>query len=313
MTLPIKSIALCINLPDSVLTDSLAGKKYPGAGWIPHFVKMARADGYQVFGRDAQFQDAKDLIVIQEENNELGKELIQRGADARVNYCMESPIFTRFYDKVPKGFQHSILFDKGTEHLYFPSFDDSDLEKTFPWDKRSFMCMVTSNKHYSTGFQPKESPSYRDAMDAQLHDYRYKAIGHFMGTPGFKLYGRGWPADWGCEIEDKLSVIKGYQYALCFENGAYPGYITEKIIDCLVAGVIPVYMGAPDIEEYVPPGLFVNARRYPTFADMEHDLHKIPEWQTKQMIKVGQGWLKNDKGRRYNNKVFAARMMGMCV
>lgn len=312
-----KTIALCFNTPHMNHLGFMHrdyGKRYPGAGWMRHLADMAPKHGMRVKGPDGIFK-WDDTILIQEELSISGLDLIGRGADPRVLMCLESPIFTpQFYDQAPNlkaRFKHSLFFNGGTEHLYYPAFDDEDLKDPVPWSERKFMCMVSANKHYSM-LGKVDSPSFEMAIKNQLHDYRYKSIGHFMGKEGFRMYGKGWPMDWDAECVDKLDTIRNYKFALCFENGQYPGYITEKIIDCFVAGVIPIYRGAKDISDYIPSGLFVDAESFDSFEEMEENLRDSRDDYAEQMIKWAQEWLRSPEGQRHNSRVFAKRILEMC-
>jgi len=51
---------------------------------------------------------------------------------------------------------------------------------------------------------------------------------------------------------DKKEELRNYKFALTFENSEDHSYITEKIFDAFAAGNIPIYLGAPDIQTYVP-------------------------------------------------------------
>lgn len=49
-----------------------------------------------------------------------------------------------------------------------------------------------------------------------------------------------------------------YRYSVVIENSRETGYFTEKLIDCLLCGTLPIYWGAPDIDRYFDPhGLIV--------------------------------------------------------
>lgn len=320
-----KTIALCVNLPmeNAAWCEHSFGKKYPGAGWMrwlpiengyppPRFI-----DGKLAVKYVKEFQcTPSEVVVIQEENNADGQELIKLGADPRVNFCLESPIYAsnfydQYYDCHFQEFKHRLLFVDGTEHIYFPSFDDEDLKDPIAWNDRKFLCMVMSNKHYqSLGDYYKHSPIYQMAMKTQLHDYRYEAVNHFLPMHELGLYGRNWGGV-AFECDDKLATIRNYKFALCFENGSYPGYVTEKIIDCLVTGVIPVYRGAPDIKNYIPSDFYIDAKEFETFADMEKSLRN-DSWNHAHMIKKSQEWLRSSEGQKYNNQVFAKRMLELC-
>ena len=59
-----------------------------------------------------------------------------------------------------------------------------------------------------------------------------------------------------------LQIIADYHFCLAFENSIAPDYVTEKIYDCLLAGVVPIYLGAPNIADFVPAGSYISANAY---------------------------------------------------
>lgn len=325
-------LAVCFSTPDMESLEFVKpsyGKKYPGAGWMRHLQSFC-CDGISMVttGKRAieLLQDkginASDVYIIQEENNEDGVFLQGMGANKSVIMCLESPIYaSSFYDTSvgATGFKHRLFFNGGTEHLCFPSFDYEDIRDPVPWTDRKFLCMVTANKHYSMlpehkTHHPDVSSSLGDAMKTQLQDYRYEAIAYFAKKPGFQLYGRGWPNGLGAECADKLATISQYKFALCFENGSYPGYITEKVIDCFVAGVVPVYMGAPDSKEFISDEHCIDGNRFSSFSEMESFLNRCKNWTDwmQYCIPEFQKWLRSTEGKKYNNLHFAKRIVEMC-
>lgn len=52
--------------------------------------------------------------------------------------------------------------------------------------------------------------------------------------------------------EAKLSAIARHKFTLAFENSVAFDYVTEKFFDPLVAGSVPVYLGAPNVGEFAP-------------------------------------------------------------
>jgi hypothetical protein len=54
------------------------------------------------------------------------------------------------------------------------------------------------------------------------------------------LFGRGFK-----EIDNKLEGLQEYMFSVAIENAVWPGYFTEKILDCFLTGTVPVYSGDP--------------------------------------------------------------------
>lgn len=314
-----KYIAVCTNLPEKESKDwydKSYGKKYPGAGWLKHIppnILLSGQEAKKLVSPYHEELDPKNVCIVQEEDNPDGWYLYAAGCVPSVQFCLESPIYASgFYDgKHDLAWKHRMVFNSASDPAYFPSYDQDDIVDPVPWNDRNLLCMVTANKHYSgLGDRYKDSHSFKLAMETQLHDYRYQAIAHFRGK--MDLYGKGW-GGFSHECEDKLATIRQYKFSLCFENGSYPGYVTEKIIDCLVAGVIPVYMGAPDIERYVPSELYIDARNFSTFEQMEVELRRLSDIDQTNQILRAQEWLSpRGYGSIYSNEAFAKRIVDMC-
>ena len=48
----------------------------------------------------------------------------------------------------------------------------------------------------------------------------------------------------------KLDACKHYRFQVVVENSKYEHYFTEKIIDCFLSGVIPIYWGTNKVNEH---------------------------------------------------------------
>lgn len=53
-------------------------------------------------------------------------------------------------------------------------------------------------------------------------------------------------------LDSKLGLYAQYRFVIAFENAIASDYVTEKFYDPLLAGAVPVYLGAPNIEDFVP-------------------------------------------------------------
>ena len=62
----------------------------------------------------------------------------------------------------------------------------------------------------------------------------------------------------GGPVKDKKGFVSKYKFSIVYENAQSTGYITEKMIQAFAAGTIPLYWGAPDIEQEFNPDSFIN-------------------------------------------------------
>jgi hypothetical protein len=64
----------------------------------------------------------------------------------------------------------------------------------------------------------------------------------------------------GARRQFKLDTMARYKFTAAFENASEEDYVTEKFYDPLIVGSVPVYLGAPNIEEFSPGDkCFINA------------------------------------------------------
>lgn len=236
------------------------------------------------------------------------------------------------------------LSQAGIDHVvYFPSYSLEIKEEKVPWNNKKFLVMVAANKYWRI-----KRPAYRqiiawirdvlwwrrsyitqEIIDNQLHDKRLELIEYFMGEECLDLYGTGWqnlsnlPKSWEIRLEkiikklkpapciDKYTIVSHYKFALCLENMSYPGYITEKIIDCFRAGVIPIYMGAPDISDFVPTDAFVDLRDFHDYSELNNQLKSMSAETSLAMIDAGRLFLDSKYGREFSFEMFAKNVMNM--
>lgn len=70
------------------------------------------------------------------------------------------------------------------------------------------------------------------------------------------------------KIDNKIEALKDYKFSIVIENEMVSGFFTEKLIDCLITGTVPIYWGCPGIEE------FFDTRGIIQFETLD-DLEKI--------------------------------------
>lgn len=94
------------------------------------------------------------------------------------------------------------------------------------------------------------------------------------------LFGRGTPN----EIKYKEDALVDYRFSIVIENSNTHNFFTEKLLDCLAVGTIPVYWGCPNLSE------FFDLNGIITFKSLE-DLKNIlptltPELYQEKIIAV---------------------------
>ena len=94
------------------------------------------------------------------------------------------------------------------------------------YDKSKNISIVASSKKMTNG-----------------HQLRHNVIGRFKDK--IDVYGRGWNP-----VEHKVEALAPYRFSVVIENCRRDGWFTEKLIDCFATGTVPIYWGAPDINDF---------------------------------------------------------------
>lgn len=59
-----------------------------------------------------------------------------------------------------------------------------------------------------------------------------------------------------------------FKFYLALENHNCEGYLTEKALKSLMRGQVPIYMGAPEVAQLLPPGSYIDATAFKTGAEL---------------------------------------------
>jgi hypothetical protein len=72
----------------------------------------------------------------------------------------------------------------------------------------------------------------------------------------------------GGPVSDKRAFLAQYKFTIAFENESYPGYTTEKILDPMLMGSLPIYWGNPLVHLDFNPRSFINFSDYGGLDDL---------------------------------------------
>ena len=76
----------------------------------------------------------------------------------------------------------------------------------------------------------------------------------------------------GAPVPNKLDFCAQYKFNIAFENSVSPGYVTEKVMQPLAVHSIPIYYGAPNVEEDFTEASMVRVKDE---ADIERAVEEI--------------------------------------
>ncbi len=70
-------------------------------------------------------------------------------------------------------------------------------------------------------------------------------------------------------------IFRDYKFVIAIENNFIDGYITEKLINPILAGCIPIYYGAKDVNNYFNKDRIINIRDYNTIEECIEYILKV--------------------------------------
>ena len=78
----------------------------------------------------------------------------------------------------------------------------------------------------------------------------------------------------------------------------------SKIFDCFFAGCVPVYLGAPNITDYIPSDCFIDKRKFSTYDELYHYLTNITEEEYDEYLNSIKNFLKSDEATKFSAEYF---------
>ena len=96
-----------------------------------------------------------------------------------------------------------------------------------------------------------------------------------------------------------LDFMRRYKFAVVFENSSRPGYVTEKIANAMVAGVIPIYWGDPGIARDFNPKSFINCHDYRDFGEVIEKVIEIDRDEALYRAYLAEAWLHRNRDLDY--------------
>lgn len=110
---------------------------------------------------------------------------------------------------------------------------------------------------------------------------------------------------WRGVAPSKYETQSRYTFTICYENMMLPGWLNENLFDCFLVGTVPIFLGPPDITDYVPEECFIDKRRFATYDELRAYLKSLSEKQIRAYKGNARDYLKSDQFKPFRKESFA--------
>jgi hypothetical protein len=106
-------------------------------------------------------------------------------------------------------------------------------------------------------------------------------------------------------VDSKHETLAQYTFALTYENQILDGWINEKIFDAMLVGTVPIYVGAPDVTDWIPEECFVDLRKFADYAELREYLHSLGPREIQQYRESARDFLASPDFYPFSPQAFA--------
>jgi len=209
----------------------------------PKYIQWYRGNDYH----EISFFTDMDLFKVDESDSKI-----------KIAWLIEpKSIFPQSYDFVKVNynkFDKILTYDKdllalNNKFVFYPHGGSWIKEEDFKVYGKSKMCsIISSAKNQTEGQRLRHAvvKSYKDQIEVMGHGYR--------------------------SIDSKKEGLCDYRYSIIIENIKQDWYFTEKLIDCLSVGCVPIYYGTEKIDRFFDKRGIIQ---FDTIDDLHHVLNNI--------------------------------------
>jgi hypothetical protein len=139
---------------------------------------------------------------------------------------------------------------------------------------------------------PAVEPGHLGRIARRVNEWKRRL--HPDAPPPFPSY-RG-------RIDRKREVLDRARFSICYENArGSPGYISEKIFDCLTSGCVPVYIGTTHSKPPIPEDCYIDGDSFATLEDMLAHIEHIDAGHFGMYQEGIREFLAGPQARRFTN------------
>ncbi|KAF2077499.1 hypothetical protein CYY_001198 [Polysphondylium violaceum] len=180
------------------------------------------------------------------------------------------------------GYEHEVYFPVLAQERFHENMDVNNTFRKTDHVRITFACswgsydngsieefrnppVAPENKIQAIGFMSSNCNGggaiYRTCYTKDLMNHiQVDALGSCMHNKDLDEEDKPHPlfSDLGDSLRIKRKVLSKYMFSLAFENNNMTDYVTEKVYTSLLSGSVPIYMGAPNIDDWVPKGSVIK-------------------------------------------------------
>lgn len=313
-----------------------------------YFYEECQKKGIQLITTDIYFalsEKPKAICMRERIDIDMSTSLALQKSGVRLAVIRnsENPLYAcRFFwnlKKLTSYFDHSVVVKgvrdwvspKSQFHPWFipHAYYNQIHEVQSDFHKKKFLVLIQRNARihwlrrlYVSGMNfIKPLPNF---VNQEGYLNRLKAIKYFSQYSDFDLYGMWWDKpvrythkydeaiqkSYRGAVEDKFALLKQYKFSLIFDNAYLGGMVHEKMTDCLYAGSVPIYWGAPDIADIFPDNCFINFRKFGCdFARLNEYIRSIDENTYNDYIKNINKFISSPAAYNLSQEKYASDMI----
>jgi hypothetical protein len=193
-------------------------------------------------------------------------------------------------------------FDLKTSYLSFNKPHDNFFENRHSRlsPRRSFCCIIASN--------------YKDTFETIYYKRKNISLFFSKNLKHFDIFGSNWEGFFSNvkEVNNKFTILQKYYFSVVIENTIKNNYISEKIYDCFIAGTIPIYHGAPNINDHIPQNTFIDITKFKNYKKLSIFLNNLTAKEISEYQMNIKNFLSSDDYKKLSSKNFSKIVINCC-
>ena len=251
----------------------------------------------------------KKIFLIHEEC-----EVVTGNPLSNIDFSLFEKVFTWADDLVLKS-------EKFVKYNTYSFIENREIFKTH--NKLFFLTLIASNK--------------KSTHHLELYSERLKVISWYeKNNPElFDLYGHAWDeyifplnnnslryfnskrlrsirkifapkrSSWKGRVAVKKDTLSKYKFSLAFDNAkGINGYILEKIFDVFFAGTVPIYYGAPNIDQHIPDNCYIDYTKFNSIDSLHKFLTNMDDECYMEYLLNIENFLQSEKVYKFSDEYF---------